>query len=242
MSLFYHTPIFVLVFCISTSSLFAQDDQPNKKSADRKKRAGVQAKREAARTERLTSAKAVKVDAAARKSPLSKAHQAAAMAFARENHPELVPLIQSLKSGRQGDYNRALRELHSAASRFGKLKERLPNDRYERQLKLWKLDSRIKLQLAKWSVTKNTKLAADIRQSLEERNNIRRQQYEQELLRSQERIAKMESALEKVNDFSADAEFERLSRTVKRRKSVSRKQAPEENKPCLLYTSPSPRD
>ena len=149
--------VLALVVCTSAGSLFAQNDKANEKAAAERKQA-AQAKREAAKGQRLTSKNATRAKAeVVRKPALSTEQQDAAMAFARENHPELVPLINSLRKSRKADYNRALRDLHSAATRLGRLKERLPGDRYEQQLSIWKLDSRIKLQLAKWSVSKNKK-------------------------------------------------------------------------------------
>lgn len=217
--------IFGLLACLSAGSLFAQDDSAKKKAAaDRRKS-------KAARNQRLTSKKGAKTKTdTVRRTALSKEQQNAAMAFARENHSELVPLINSLKKQRPADYNRALRELHGATTRFGRLKERLPGDRYEQQLMLWKLDSHIKLQLAKWSVSSNENLESDIRRSLAERKEVRRQQYEQELLKAKERITKLESALNKLNSRSTDAEFEQLTKSVKRRKRPLRKQASRKQK------------
>lgn len=225
-----HVSLIALAVVVSASSLFAQDDQAKKKAAVERKKA-TQAKREAAKGQRLTSKNAARAKMeAARKPALTTEQQNAAMAFARENHPELVPLINSLRKSRKADYNRALRDLHMATTRFGRLRERLPGDRYEQQLTIWKLDSRIKLQLAKWSVSKGKKLEADIRDSIAQRNAIRRQQLEQEVLRAKERLAKLEAAFAKASESKVDAEWERLSKSVKRRNSGQKKQSERKKK------------
>ena len=171
------------------------------------------------------SRKATKPRAEARKTAVTAEQRDVAMAFARDNHPELVPLISSLKESRPNDYNRALRELHVAAARFGKLRERLSTERYAQQLQLWKLDSRIKLQLAKWSVSPSKKLEGEIREAIAQRQSVRRQQYEQELLRAQDRVQKLQSAIQKLDDYSPDTEFDKLTKSVKRRRQSAKKPA-----------------
>jgi hypothetical protein len=168
-------------------------------------------------------------DVAARKNSFSKQQQEDALAFARENHPELVPLVNQLKKTRRTDYLRALRELNSASTRFGRLKERLTPEKYERQLAVWKLDSRIRLQLAKWSVKNDSQIEADVKKSLTERNAIQQRQFEDELARVEERQARLKSLIQKLQSKSVDAEWERLSNSVAR-KNKTRKKAAEQKK------------
>ena len=124
---------------------------------------------------------------------------------------------------------RALRELNSASTRFGRLKERLTPEKYERQLAVWKLDSRIRLQLAKWSVKNDSQIEADVKKSLTERNAIQQRQFEDELARVEERQARLKSLIQKLQSKSVDAEWERLSNSVAR-KNKTRKKAAEQKK------------
>lgn len=206
--------IAVLSLCVFVSSTFGQKN--SKKPGDR-----------SATKQRLTSA----TEAPARKKvALDKHQQDAAMAFARENHPELVPLINQLRKSRRSDYQRALRELHSASTRFGRLKERLSPERYEQQLTMWKLDSRIRLQLAKWSVSQDSGVEADIKKSLAERQAIQREQYKNDLVRLEKQQKRLKSLLGKLNAEGLVAEWERLSKSVARRNKAKAKKA-EETKP-----------
>ena len=168
-------------------------------------------------------------DVATRKNPFSKQQQEDALAFARENHPELVPLVKQLTKTRRADYLRALRDLESASTRFGRLKERLSPEKYERQLAVWKLDSRIRLQLAKWSVKKDPQIEADVKKSLAERNAIQQQQFEDELARVKERQARLKSLIQNLQTKGVDAEWKRLSNSVAR-KNRSKKKAAEQKK------------
>ena len=204
----------ILIVCTSFAPAWLQDGK-DKKQTSAERRTAAKAKKDAARKKKT----AARTDVSVRKAALTEDQQASAMAFALENHPELVPLIESLKKSRQQDYNRALRDLHLAETRFGRLKSRLSAERYEQQLEVWKLDSRIRLQLAKWSVSKDDKLEADIRKSLAKRQQIQRQQYEQELQKLTERQSRLESLLNKLNTGSVDAEWDRVSKTLRRRKA-----------------------
>lgn len=208
--------IIVIAFlCTSlgASSVLAQKNKKNDRRPDSKKRES-----------RQTSSKG----AAVRKSALSNKQQQNALTFARENHPELVPLIKQLSKTHSAEHARALRDLHTASNRFTRLRERLSPEKYEQQLAVWKLNSHIRLQLAKWSVSpvsRNEEIEADVKTSLAARNAIQRQQYEDELAKLKERMARLESLMGKL-DTNVDAEWERLSRSVTRKGRSKKKLDP----------------
>lgn len=157
---------------------------------------------------------------------LSERQQKNAIEFAQKNHPELLPLLKQLKSkDRRVDYQRAIRDLHNANTRFGRLKERLSTERYESQLLIWKLDSRIRLQLAKWSMSKDDKLETDIRSALTERQALQRRQLEEELQRLNERRSRIEKLLGGLSSDSVTAEWERLAKSVTRGNRQNKKAA-----------------
>ncbi|MFK7821672.1 MAG: hypothetical protein AB8G99_23370 [Planctomycetaceae bacterium] len=192
-----------------------EDSGAKKKQATTERRQAAEARKEEAKRKRVAR------NAAARTAnALSPEYKEAAMQFARENHPELVPLIEGLRKNREQDYKRALRDLHAAATRFGKAKSRLPAQRYEQQLEVWKLDSRIRLQLAKWSVSKDEDLESEIRKALAKRQEIQRSQFQQELVRLKERQMRVEELMGKLDSRSVEAEWGRMSKSVRRRKSA----------------------
>ena len=208
-----------LLVLTASGSVFAQEAREKKQTERRRQTASERA----AQQKRTLTSKSGDVS---RRVGLSKSQQTTALAFAKANHSELVPLLNSLKKTREADYKRELRQLHAASTRLSKMKERLPKERYEQELNVWKLDSRIRLQLAKWAVSKDDKLAADIRKSLAERQAIRKSQYEQELARLNERKAKVESMLNGLTNEKLGQEWERLSKQVtRRRKQPARKKA-----------------
>ncbi len=205
--------IILLVF--TTSSAFAQVKSDRKAAGAR--RQNTARTKPAPQKKTLTS----KSGDLSRRTALNKSQQAAALAFAKANHPELVPLLNSLKRRREADYNRELRQLHQASTRLGKLKERLQKERYEQELAVWKLDSRIRLQLARWAVSRDDELGSEIRKSLAERQAIRKAQYERELARLNERRTKVDSMLRGLTDEKLDKEWQQLSKSIARRRRQS---------------------
>jgi len=207
----------VIAFLVfMTGSAFAQGTTDKKPVGPRKQ--NTERARSAQQKKKTLTSKSADIS---RRTGLNKSQQATAIAFAKANHPELVPLLNSLKRRREPDYNREVRQLHQASTRLGKLKERVQNERYEQELAVWKLDSRIRLQLAKWSVSKDDKLGSEIRKALAERQAIRKAQYERELARLDERRTKVESMLRGLTDEKLDKEWEQLSKSITRRRRQS---------------------
>jgi len=74
--------------------------------------------------------------------------EADAIAFVQEHHPELVSLLQSLKSMRQREYEMAIREIVRTKKRLETLAKR-ETDLHGMELDAWKLKSKIDLLMAK---------------------------------------------------------------------------------------------
>jgi hypothetical protein len=80
--------------------------------------------------------------------PALEQSEADAIAFVQEHHPELVSLLQSLKSMRQKEYEMAIREIVRTKKRLEGLAKR-EADLYTMELDAWKLKSKIDLMMAK---------------------------------------------------------------------------------------------
>ena len=80
--------------------------------------------------------------------PVLEQSEADAIAFVQEHHPELVSLLQSLKSMRQKEYEMAIREIVRTKKRLEMLAKR-EADLYAMELDAWKLKSKIDLMMAK---------------------------------------------------------------------------------------------
>lgn len=169
---------------------------------------------------------------AAKPAPLSAEREAAAIAFAREHHPELAALIDKLRHGNRRDYDRALRELSQASERLMRLKKQSP-DQYELSLAAWKLDSRAQLLAARMTVSQSPGLEAELKRVLIERADIRLKEYKSECARLQDRLAKLKTSIQAIEtDKTAVVEKDLLR--IKRSVARSRRPTPRpSNKPTV---------
>jgi hypothetical protein len=148
---------------------------------------------------------------------------AAALAFARQHHPELADLLRHLNDAHPLAYRRAIRELYQTSERLARQRERSP-ERYELALKAWKLDSRIRLLAARMTMTDDPALEAELRDALQARLDAKREQLQFERDRAAERVQMLESSLDAIQRDPAaalDREYERVTRGLRKtRKAV----------------------
>ena len=146
--------------------------------------------------------------------------EAAAMTFAKRHHPELHALLVQLKQMDTDGYETAIRELFQTSERLAKVKSTRP-DRYETDLAIWKIDSRVRL-MAVQSRGSEKEARAEIKKLLLEKYKLRVQQMKQDRDRLEERIKKMNETIDhakKNSDKLADREIDRLFRTVRTRQN-----------------------
>ena len=139
---------------------------------------------------------AVRETPAERKTRL-KQNEQKAFAFVKEHHPELIKLLQVLKRQQRPAYDRVVRDLAADSERLNRIQERLP-DRYDLALAAWKLDSRIQLLRARWSMDESERIERQIRELLEQRLANLLQQQEKEHARQVERLEKTRRTVERL--------------------------------------------
>lgn len=184
----------------------------------------------------LAVKKAAKADAAKKDAPvrstrpnasratparLSPTEISAALGFAKEHHPELARLLEKLRKQSSPEFNRGIREVHVAAVRLERYREKQPA-RFEAGIRDWKRDSEIRLLSAKWIVSGDSKLEKRIQQLLRQRMEQRIESMKSERERLSARLDQLD---EQINmdtaemDAALAAEWERLS---KRRNAASK--------------------
>lgn len=153
----------------------------------------------------------------ASRTELSAEDRAAALRFVAEHHPELARLLMQLKNSRSVEFERAVRELVQQTQAIQRLQDKNPA-RYETQLKAWKLDSQIRVLMARWARTADAGLEQEIRGLIAERQRMKfsqlsadRQKLEEQLKRLDEQLATFSEA----EDGRVTAEWEQLSRRAK---------------------------
>jgi hypothetical protein len=131
---------------------------------------------------------------------LTAAREAAAMAFVEQHHPELVELLRYLKEKQPAAYEQAAMDLFRASERLAQQKE-VNYDRYELDLALWKVESRIELVAARLKMAgpdspEGESLVGQLKKLLEERHDLRTERVVQERQRIAERAEKLDRQLQ----------------------------------------------
>lgn len=143
---------------------------------------------------KTTQSQANRKKADSRDERLSRETEQAAINFAQQHHPTMASLVKKLRNRDSNAYGKAIRELSVDSLRLTRLKERQPQ-RFQSELDLWKLDSEIRMQLARWSVASSERLESNIRRLLTRRRELRQQRLVTEKERLQSRIEQIDQQL-----------------------------------------------
>ena len=134
---------------------------------------------------------------------------AAAVAFAVAHHPELVPLLDRLRTEAPAEFAAAVADLDRTRERLAKLSDRYP-ERHEAALAEWKLSSRIRLVLARLATNPSAKAEEELRQLVRQRAEARLAPLRAEQERITTRLEKVTAQLEAFDrdpDAAVAAEY-----------------------------------
>lgn len=167
--------------------------------------ATVRAAEKPARAERPSTPSGVAPDGGDRAKRQSKPplgftpeREAAAVEFVRRHHPELAALLGRLKKSEPAEYRRAVSALFRASERLAHVQER-DADEYDRELKAWKLKSRIQLLVARIRMAPDDgELRRELEQALSEQLDVRRERLAAERRKLVERLKKLEAQIKEV--------------------------------------------
>jgi hypothetical protein len=151
------------------------------------------------------------------------ARETAALAFVRENHPELAELLEQLKAMKPDQYERAINELWQVQRQLAAFKK---NDerRYQPALDVWKARSRAQLIAAQMagsstSGTPSPELESRLREALKNQLDaeIRQQRNERALV--QERLRKLDETIDRLEsrrDKIVESRYQSLLKKAER--------------------------
>jgi hypothetical protein len=121
--------------------------------------------------------------------------EAAVFTFVEQHHPELGDLLTHLKeSNETRQYQRAIRDLSNASERLAAMQKN-DAERYELELQAWKAKSRIQLLAAKLTMNESEELRDELKASLADQYEIRRDLLKLERERFRDKLRKAEKAL-----------------------------------------------
>lgn len=167
----------------------------------------------------VVSARAAETGVADAAVRLTDEQQQEALGFVQEHHPQLNTLITRLKKRDPAEYHKAVREVFATAVRLQRLQARDPQ-RYDVDLALWKVESRIRLLAARMAADQSASLEGQLRDLLVRRSDLRLQQMTLERERLAERAERLDAQISQFaanRDAAIDKEVDRLRRNVRAR-------------------------
>lgn len=130
-----------------------------------------------------------------------------ALAFARNQHPELADLLVKLQEKNPKEFEKALQELHRAQQRLSRLAEQNPQ-RFPLELNLWKVDSRIRLVMGQMMLERDSE-EAELKALINERRNLKIELLKFDRSQAAEKVASLDRQLEQLQrDAESDTEKE----------------------------------
>jgi hypothetical protein len=147
-----------------------------------------------------------------RAAPVTSEQEIIVEQFVREHHRELAALLIHLKQHRNNEYQRAVRDLHRTYERLEPYRTRDP-ERFELELKLWQAQSRSQLLAARITMSEEVQLRDQLREALEEQQQLRLTLLRRERERLSDRVGKLDeqiARLEKDRQQTVDRQLAAL--------------------------------
>jgi hypothetical protein len=177
---------------------------------------------------------------------ITREREAAALTFAKQHHPELLGLLDYLREKSPTDYRRALHDLFQSSERIAQFQDRGETDRYELELKLWQVQSRIQLLAARIRVGEirvgetrglYKNLEAALNDELTVQIQIR------QLMRDKvaQRVSRLDEQISRLVE-NRRQEVERKARFLTRTPSGNPRKAASESSPESTAPTPSTQD
>jgi hypothetical protein len=142
--------------------------------------------------------------------------EAAAIAFAGQNHPELATLLTNLKQNNPTEYRAAVADLDRIVERLASLKQKNVQQ-HDSELVHWKMDSRIRLLAARLTMSDNPALEAELKAAVRERVELTLAERRAERERLQKRVEKLDQTIGELStklDDVAEKELAAVKRSV----------------------------
>ncbi len=158
---------------------------------------------------------------------ITPAREAAAVTFAQTHHAELAKLLSRLKRRNKTQYERAIRELFRTSERLARMQE-VNSGRYASSLKMWRLNSGIRLLAAKMTMSNAPQLESQLKDLIIERQNLWLEQLQQDRDKAQARLDRIDESIGKITrdrELAVQNELTRLKKSLGRYKIKARKQS-----------------
>jgi predicted nucleic-acid-binding protein len=142
-------------------------------------------------------------------------HESESMEFVQSHHPELVALLQRLKSMKRDEYETAIRDLVKVRKRLETLEKR-DSKLHVVELDAWKLQSKIDLLLARAVALDKEFDSSSLRTLVQKRIENQKERLELELANLLERQKQIRESLERLEGNEEERISQQLSALMKR--------------------------
>lgn len=140
-----------------------------------------------------------------------------AVGFARAHHPELADLLERMRNNNPRAYRAAIQDLSRDRVRLERLHDRAP-ERYEFELQLWTMDSRIRLLAARMIRGKAEQSRPELRSLMQVRHDFRLEHLRKEKERLTTRIERMDATIQELEQHPpSDADVDALLTRIRTR-------------------------
>jgi hypothetical protein len=146
--------------------------------------------------------------------------------FVQEHHPELVALLESLKSMREKEYEIAIREIFRSKKRLDGFVKR-DTDIYNAELDAWKIQSKIDLLVAKGIAREKEVDKVALRALLKDQMDNQKKRWKHEitnLAKRQEQLTGLLSAADGHEEEKIEQQLAALQKRVDSKIGKSKKQ------------------
>jgi len=140
------------------------------------------------------------------------------MEFVNKHHPELRPLLNSLKRTRQGQYQSALTALDRDVRNLQNLQKRSP-ERYQRSLEQWTIKSNLKLLTAQLALQKSEEGKASIEEQVK---TLVMRQHELRLVQAKDDLAAARKRVERLEAIQVELQTNREKIVQQQQNSVKK--------------------
>ena len=150
--------------------------------------------------------------------------EAAAIAFAGQNHPELATLLTNLKQNNPTEYRAAVSELDRVVERLAAMKPK-NSQQHDSALALWKMDSRIRLLAARLTMSDNPAVEAELKAAVREKVELTLAERKAERERLQKRVEKLDQTISELAtklDDVAEKELAAVKRSAQSSKPTAK--------------------
>lgn len=139
--------------------------------------------------------------------------------FVRQNHPEILRLVNRLQDGHPKAYANAMKSLAVSYRRLNNIQKNAP-ERYEAALKRWNVRSRIKVLSARIAIKDTPERQQELKELVTEEIGLRIAQLQEEQLRVTQRMEKVEKRLARL---TPETESEREALIAREMKTAVRR-------------------